>query len=195
MEWDMNPFIWKQELGRKGHKVLFSGLPFAMHCHHYNINLQKTLEDTLGDEGVQLLYNSAEEANYENFINLFMQYPMIKTHKSKIEMATTMFQNYGLGVLHFQEITAESGRVLSQSSHHVTGWLAKHGRRDNPGCHFSRGWIAGFLEAVYDHPLGHYRVVERRCKLMRDTACEFIVDVEPGTADRSLVFSGANHGD
>lgn len=179
----MGKFTWEKELGRKGHRVLFTGLPFAMHCHHYNINLQKTLEETLGDEGIQLLFKSAEESNLMNFNNIFDQYPMIKTRKSKIEMATTIFQNNGLGVLHFQEIGPNGGRVVSHSSHHVTGWLAKHGRRNTPGCHFSRGWIAGFLEAVYERPLGYYRVVEQRCKMMRDAQCEFIVDIATDADD------------
>ncbi len=51
-------FDWQKELTRKGHSVVLSGQPIAMHCHHYNINLQKTLEDTLGKEGIQLLYES-----------------------------------------------------------------------------------------------------------------------------------------
>ena len=48
---------WRSDLARDGHRVFISGLPIAMHCHHYNINLHKTLEDTLGEEGVQLLFN------------------------------------------------------------------------------------------------------------------------------------------
>ena len=50
----MTAFNWQSELARDGSRVFVAGLPVAMHCHHYNINLQKTLEDTLGDEGIQL---------------------------------------------------------------------------------------------------------------------------------------------
>jgi predicted hydrocarbon binding protein len=65
------------------------------------------------------------------------------------------------------------GNVVSPSSHHVTGWLAKHGKRDTPGCHFTRGWIAGALEAIYLRPLEFYTVEEKRCKMMRHEQCEF----------------------
>ena len=68
-------FDWQNELNRDGHRVVISGQPIAMHCHHYNINLQKTLEETLGAEGVQLLYRSAEETNYNSLQHLF--YPMV----------------------------------------------------------------------------------------------------------------------
>lgn len=166
-------FNWKNELARKGHKVILSGQPIAMHCHHYNINLQKTIEDTLGDEGIELLFRSAEEASYQYFQHLLNQYPQIKTIKSKLEMAAILYQNSGLGVLHFERVRPVGGHVVSPSSHHVTGWLAKHGRRDTPGCHFARGWVAGALEAIYGRSAGFYSVEERRCKMMRDEACAF----------------------
>lgn len=168
-------FDWQRELDRKGHRISISGQPIAMHCHHYNINLQKTMEDTLGDEGVQLLYQSAEKTNYHGFRNLFKQYKKIRTIKSKLELAATIYQNSGLGIIHFQRVRQSGARIVSPSSHHVTGWLAKHGRRDTPGCHFTRGWIAGTLEAIYSLPCGFYRVDETECKMKRDDECIFHV--------------------
>lgn len=166
-------FDWKKELAREGHKVILSGQPVTMHCHHYNINLQKTIEDNLGRQGILLLYQSAEEASYKTFQSLFQQYPQIKTLKSKLELAGILFQNSGLGVIHFKRIRPGGGLIESPSSHHVTGWLAKHGKRDTPGCHFSRGWIAGALEAIYKRQPGFYLVEEKHCKMMRDETCVF----------------------
>ena len=168
---------WKNELARKGHRVVLSGQPITMHCHHYNINLQKTLEDTLGDKGIQLLYDSVEYANYRDFRSLLSQYTQIKTFKSKLEMASILYQNSGFGVLRFHEIGPQGGNIFSPSSHHVTGWLAKHGRRNTPGCHFARGWIAGALEAIFHFELGHYAVKEQQCKMMRDEECLYTVTV------------------
>jgi hypothetical protein len=176
----MTAFNWQRELGRDGHRVVFSGQPFAMHCHHYNINLQKTLEGTLGPEGVELLYRSAERANHANFVYLLAQYSQLRTLKSKFEMASTMFQNCGMGILHFHHVGPEGGQVVSPSSHHVTGWLAKHGRRSTPGCHFTRGWLAGMMEALFNRPLNSFRVVESECKLMRHPNCIFQVSSEAG---------------
>ena len=146
-----------------------------MHCHHYNINLQKTLEDSLGEEGVQLLYLAVEETNYHGLRNLFEQYKKIRTLKSKLEMASILYQNCGLGIIHFKKVRPNAAKIVSPSSHHVTGWLAKHGKRDTSGCHFARGWIAGALEAIYRRPLGYYTVEETRCKMKRDEVCAFNV--------------------
>jgi hypothetical protein len=171
----MTIFDWQSELNRDGHRVVISGQPIAMHCHHYNINLQKTLEETLGAEGVQILYRSVEETNYNGIQHLFNQYKKIRTLKSKLEMAALLYQNCGLGVLHFKKVRPNSAYIVSTSSHHVTGWLAKHGRRNTAGCHFTRGWIAGTLEVIYQRPLGYYVVEENRCKMQGDDACVFHV--------------------
>jgi hypothetical protein len=168
---------WHRELSRDGHRVVLSGLPIAMHCHHYNINLHKTLEDSLGDEGVRLLYNAAEEAGYTGFKAFLIQYHRIKSVKSRLELAATVYQNCGLGILHFQKIGPRGGKIVSPFNHHVTGWLAKHGRRDTPGCHFTRGWIAGILEVIYHHNIGYYAVEESECKMMRSENCVFLVRV------------------
>jgi predicted hydrocarbon binding protein len=164
---------WRSDLAREGHRVFISGLPIAMHCHHYNINLQKTMEDTLGKEGVQLLLQAAEEAGFIGFQSFLSQYSRIKTIKSKLELAATIYQNCGLGVIHFKKVGPRGGKIVSSSSHHVTGWLAKHGRRKTPGCHFTRGWIAGVMAVIYNRPLGYFAVEERECKMMRDDECIF----------------------
>jgi len=172
----MNIFDWQNEPNRDGHRVVISGQPITMHCHHYNINLQKTLEDTLGEEGVALLYRSAEETNYHSLQHLFNQYKKIRSPKSKLEMASMLYQNCGLGIIHFKKVRPHTADIVSSSGHHVTGWLAKHGRRDTPGCHFTRGWIAGALEVIYERPLGFYGVEEKRCKMQRDDQCVFRVE-------------------
>jgi len=166
---------WRSDLAREGHRVFISGQPIAMHCHHYNINLHKTLEDTLGEEGIQLLFKAAEEAGFIGFKSFLNQYSLIKTIKSKLELAATIYQNCGLGIIHFKNVGSRGGRIVSPSSHHVTGWLAKHGRRQTPGCHFSRGWIAGVMAVIYHRPLGHYVVEEMACKMVQGHECVFHV--------------------
>jgi hypothetical protein len=166
---------WQDKLKRVGNRVALFDIPIAMHCHHYNINLQKLHEDILGMEGIQLIFNAAEESNHATFIIMLAEYPMIRSDKSRLEFAASIYQHCGLGIINFQDVGPHGGRVTSPSSHHVTGWLAKHGLRKTPGCHFARGWIAGVLEAIYDFPIGHFTVQEMNCKMMRYPVCEFIV--------------------
>jgi hypothetical protein len=166
---------WQKDLTRDGHRVTLSGLPIAMHCHHYNINLQKMLEDTLGEAGVDLLVRAAEEASFVGFRAILSQYSRIRTLKSKLELASTLYQNCGLGVIRFERIGRNGGGVVSPSSHHVTGWLAKHGARSSAGCHFARGWIAGVLSVIFSRTVGAYAVKELSCKMARSSQCTFQV--------------------
>jgi hypothetical protein len=166
---------WRKELTRDGSRITLSGLHMAMHCHHYSINLQKMLEDTMGEEGVELVFRSAEEATYQGAQTLMEQFHSIRTIKSKLELMATLYQNCGLGILHFRKMTPRGGQVVGIASHHVIGWLAKHGRRDKPGCHFTRGWIAGVMAVVYGRSLGNYRVEEGTCKTMGDPECRFLI--------------------
>ena len=141
----MTIFDWQNELNRDGHRVVISGQPIAMHCHHYNINLQKTLEDTLGEEGVQLLYRSAEETNYNSLQHLFNQYKKIRTHKSKLEMASLLYQNCGLGIIHFRKVRPNSAllralpAIMSPGGSQNTG-AVKHPAVTLPGAGLPVRW-------------------------------------------------------
>lgn len=168
---------WPKKFARKGHKLFLSGLPIALHCHHYNMNLQKTLETTLGAEGGLLLYQAAEESSYAGFTSFLEHHPQLTTTKSKLELASTSYQYCGLGIIKFKEIGPNGGKVISPHSHHVTGWLAKFGRRETAGCFFSRGWVAGVLAVIYNKPIGYFSVEEHECKMTMAKECVFEVTV------------------
>jgi hypothetical protein len=171
---------WQDKLKRIGNQVVLFDIPITMHCHHYNINLQKMLEDILGPEGVRLMYNAAEESNHAAFKIMLKEYQRIRSDKSKLEFAASIYQHCGLGIINFQDVGPNGGRIISPYGHHVTGWLAKHGLRKTPGCHFTRGWIAGVLEVIYNLPIGYFAVREINCKMMRNTICEFDVRIKRG---------------
>ncbi len=164
---------WPEKIAREGHRIFLSGLPIAMHCHHYNINLQKTLEESLGDDGIELLYQASLQSNYDGFRSFLEDHLQLKTEKSKLELAATSYQYCGLGVILLDEVDQGGGTIISPHSHHVTGWLAKHGRRETPGCNFTRGWISGVLSVIYQKEPGYYDVRELKCKMARDAECVF----------------------
>jgi len=84
-----------------------------MHCHHYNINLQKMLEDTLGEEGVELLFRAVEEATFLGLQAILEHYQRIRTVKSKLELASVLYQNCGLGVIRFERMGRRGGGAVS----------------------------------------------------------------------------------
>jgi len=95
---------WQDKLKRIGTRVALFDIPIAMHCHHYNINLQKMHEDILGQEGIRLIYNAAEESNHAAFKIMLEEYQRIRSDKSKLEFAASIYQHCGLGVINFQDV-------------------------------------------------------------------------------------------
>ena len=168
---------WPDKFAREGHELFLSGLPIALHCHHYNMNLQKTLETSLGSEGVLLLYTAAEESSHAGFTSFLEHHPKIVTAKSKLELASTSYQYCGLGIINFTKIGPEGGIVTSPHSHHVTGWLAQFGKRQNVGCFFTGGWVAGVLAAIYNKHIGYFSVDELECKMSLSKECVFEVKI------------------
>ncbi len=86
---------WQDKLKRIGNRVVLFDIPIAMHCHHYNINLHKMLEDILGLEGVRLIYNAAEESNRAAFKIMLEEYQRIRSDKSKLEFAASVYSTAG----------------------------------------------------------------------------------------------------
>jgi hypothetical protein len=164
---------WKSELEREGHRVVLSGEPIAINSHYYNIYFQKMLEDNFAAEGAKIIYQAAEKASYTGFLSFIKQYRRLKTAKYKHEIAILIFRNCGLGVIHFQDINEQGGRIVTPVNHYAIGWLTIYGKRETCGCHFVRGWIAGVLEVIYNQPLGTYLVGEAECKMRGAKQCVF----------------------
>jgi hypothetical protein len=144
------------------------------------MNLQKTLESSLDNDCSLLIYQAAEESSYDGLASFLEHFPKINTVKSKLELASTSYQYCGLGIINFSQIVPEGGRIVSPHSHHVTAWLAKFGKRETPGCFFSKGWIAGALAVIYEKPRRSYRVEELECKMTLARECIFeVTKVEP----------------
>ncbi len=106
---------WPEKFAREGHRIFLSGLPIAMHCHHYNINLLKTIEDSLGEEGADLIYRAAEQTSYSGFCAFLERHRQLTSVKSKFELAATSYQYCGLGLILFKDMKPEGGRVVGHA--------------------------------------------------------------------------------
>jgi len=101
---------WQDKLKRIGNQVVLFDIPITMHCHHYNINLQKMLEDIHGPEWVRVMYNASEESRHTAFRIMLNEYQRIRSDKSKLEFAASIYQHCGLGVINFQDVGPNGGR-------------------------------------------------------------------------------------
>lgn len=159
---------------RSGEAMLF-GQPMVFHCHHYNVVLQRTIEDPAYIDGKSLLVNAAEEVAFAQMRECFDQKPDRTLPQERLGIAARLFRDCGFGLIGFDRVDLDGGIVIAPFSHYAMGWKAKHGLRKTPACFFVCGFIAGAMEAAFDLEIGSYAVTETRCVAAGDEEDRFQV--------------------
>lgn len=90
-----------------------------------------------------------------------------KTGEGALRHLCTLKSEENWGKLSFHDVDPEkgSGRVLITDSFET---VAR--KRDQPSCHFFKGFLAGFLSKLFGKPI---TVVEEKCAAKGDERCEF----------------------
>jgi hypothetical protein len=112
------------------------GEPLVFHCHHYNVALQKCMEE-VWPEGVDALTKrSAQSVAYHLLSNVLFENG-VTGFEARLAAAMEVHRQLGFGVLHANQ-AGGSGKGL----HYALGWKVKHGIRSTPFCHFHAGFLA-----------------------------------------------------
>lgn len=159
---------------RTGESILF-GQAMVFHCHHYNVFLQRTIEDPSYIDGKTLLINASEEVVFTQMRDYLAQAKKPVEARKALEVASQIFRDCGLGVIQFDRADRDGGVVVAPTSHYAVGWRAKFGLRSTPACLFVCGFIAGAMEAAYSLDIGSYAVTEVRCVAVGDDEDRFQV--------------------
>jgi len=150
--------------------------PMIFHCHHYNVFLQMSIEDTKEYiDAYSILKDSAQEVVYAQMKNLFKSTSNIDERKAIVE---DHFRFAGFGLINLGQAEANGGTVVAPSEHYAVGWKMKFGLRgeNEPGVSFfTCGFLAGAIEAIYDLPLGTMETEQTKCLSKGHDVCEFQV--------------------
>jgi hypothetical protein len=151
--------------------------PMIFHCHHYNVFLQMSIEDTqeyIDARGIMVY--SAQEIAYSQFETLFSEQEMsVEERKALVE---NVYKTNGFGIINLSNCDSRGGVIETNSEHYAVGWKEKFGLRndDQPGVSFfSTGFVAGALEAVYGLELGSLAGSQTKCLTKGDDVCRFEV--------------------
>lgn len=154
--------ITKNEATLGGQKVVF-------HCNHYNLNLQRTIIDAIGDRGVEIQIDAAIDSTMKMLENTDGDVKM---------MAMEYFSKLGFGILECADINETGGIARCPISHYALAWFEKFGPCKKPVCHFNAGYILGVFNTVHGKKLDHRNIIETKCRAMDPenvAACEFEV--------------------
>jgi hypothetical protein len=138
----------------------------VLHCHHYLALTTKLAEDFAHIGGVNILSQAAEDTTY-HLLEDYYQKHSVAAVSERFGVAREYYSVMGLGLMDFEEgdVGVEGGKVRLLRSHVDLGWIKKWGKHTKHINHFSRGYIAGMLAAIFSKPARSYEVTELESKV------------------------------
>ncbi len=172
------------------HAYVLGEEPMVFHCHHYNIFLLESVENTRQFiDPYPILVDSAHSVAYHQLKTLKEKYSL--STEDTLGLAVEIFRYNGFGILEFEEVTEKYGRVVLPSEHYGEGWKSKYGERnrDLPAVgFFARGFVEGVIAAAYNLPLGSVASMQTRCISYGDNFSE--IEYKK-TSPRTIISSPA----
>lgn len=144
----------------------------VVHCSHYNVFLQRTIEDGLGPLAPALLTGAAMEA-----ARVALAPAPGESAAALLARAAETFAALGFGRADIGALSGRGGTVHLLHSHYAVAWVAKWGVRGTPGCFFATGWFAGALAVAGGHSPERILARELRCHAVGAPRCELSLGV------------------
>ncbi len=153
----------------------FGDAPAVYHCHHFNLFLDQSIDDALGEEnGREVRFLAARSATRQLLETAFER-GKHETPLERLQIAAGLFRSMGHGTLTF-EAPRGVGGVQGRFLHYGFAWREKYGHRVRklaPADAFAAGFSAAALELAYQLPADTLDVREKRCFALKDPACQF----------------------
>lgn len=146
----------------------------VFHCHHYNIFLQRSIEDMFGEGAVEMQVAAAAEAAREL---LSRAVRLDGAFEARLAEAASILGENGFGKADVSQLGASGGVVVLPVSHYAIGWRARLGRSARPVCHFATGYWAGALVVAAGLTPERVVAVEEQCAAAGADVCRIRVEV------------------
>lgn len=152
------------------------GRRLVMHCHHYNVFLQRTIEEGLKDRAPQLLTAAGMEAGRLLLAGLEAEAPA-GSPGEVILRAAELLRAHGFGRADVAGLGERGGAASMERSHYAIGWTSRWGTRRTPCCFFVAGFLAGAVAVA--GRIAPERVTGRElaCLAAGAERCSFAVEV------------------
>jgi hypothetical protein len=169
-----------------GHDFVFIGdTPVCSHCHHYNLFIDKTVDDALGiGSSTELRTDTAREFFHQLLTSTFDQIG-IESAEERLQMASALFSNFGHGQIDLSELGADGGTARGDHLHYGYTWMEKFGDvqdRYHPADAVAAGFAAAALASAYDLVPTSVRARETRCIVLGHSQCEFELTIQEAEA-------------
>jgi hypothetical protein len=155
--------------------IHLGGERLVFHCHHYNLTLQRTVDDALGADAA-LIQQAAATESAERMLQGLLE-GQDGNLRSRIDRAADIFGALGFGKADGTRLGAEGGTVVLATSHYAVGYEAKFGKARSPVCYFAVGYWVAALALAAKLPTSRLVGREARCGAVQGGACEVRIEV------------------
>ncbi len=156
--------------------VDLGGRRIIAHCNHYNVFLQRTIEDGLKERASRLLIAAGMEAARNMLAGLEERAPSASASDC-LERAARIFAEHGFGALDMGRLSERGGIATILRSHYAIGWRSRWGLRATPGCYFPTGYLAGAVAFASKLAPERVTATETGCYAAGADHCSFLVEV------------------
>ncbi|RMH70099.1 MAG: hypothetical protein D6675_10435 [Gemmatimonadetes bacterium] len=176
----MTPFKAEITLHEQEGLAVLYGEPMIFHCNHYNLFLQRTIEDAGSYiPAAEILTRGGVVCTYGMLHRLFETHPHIRDPQHRLRVASTIYGQLGFGTLDLSGLPENGGTVVTPLTHYSLGWKEKWGVREQPVDYFTCGFIQAAMAIAYYKTPGFYRVAQEKCLSMGHSQNEFNVAIDP----------------
>lgn len=149
--------------------------PVCGHCHHYNLFIDKTVNDALGLAGGAKLRTEAAREFFWALLNRAVLDLHIDEPASRLKLAEDLFRTWGHGRLELGGLTPQGGLAVGQTLHYSFSWREKFGDqpRYSPADALAAGFAAAAMAVAFDLPPHEVEATETLCLAMGHESCEF----------------------
>jgi len=164
---DINKYEFDQE-----HNCLeIGGEAMVFHCHHYMMNLQRTILDADYIQSELFLVGSAADALYCQLSNLCEGLDIDASKK----MAQDIYKTFGYGLIDLSDMDADGIELQTTKSFFSQNWLLKYGASKKPVDYYTTGFLAAAYAVIYDKNLEDIFAQQSSCMACGDTNNTFII--------------------
>ena len=160
--------------------LTIGGQPVVLHCHHYNMFLQQSIADLIGEENARnLQISSAQKVISKVYDNLK---PSFSDPKEILELGAEIFKKLGYGIIDFSKVGKSGGQIMLPMSHYAFNWFEKFGPAKSGVCLFAMGFILATINRAFGTDFSVTDIREVECRAMNPEEHEHCV-IEVGKND------------
>lgn len=146
----------------------------VLHCHHYSTLFTQLAIDAEDLGGITNLVKAGENV-FGKVLKDYYEKNGVDSVDDRVEIARQYWKTVGMGLIDITVTDESAASAKMDYSHLDEGWLKKWGGADRPINFFTQGFLAGALAAIFNKPLGSYRVEETKSLAKGDDVSQFTI--------------------